>query len=655
MIADPPPNKSTHKRSRRPIGLFVAPLIVVLLVSFWTAYQWNYGIGGYYYLPAENDLVRVRDFGLGWHQVRVFSADVIQNNTRDLRLEKLSGDRYRLFESAGSLEVPNLWKDLGELTRRDNNIFEYEIATDDTTQTVTYLIPLSNEQSATAIDQLLKKKLDDATFLSEFEKHALSEVQMSLLELFRTDFYIQQEDTNRVAEQIAKLREFDESLNLDVLEKGIGFYEKWLFAMGKTRDGLNYSEKVNEWLSTSGQSFDIEEFSTLIGSMKNEAVIMRIDGLFLLGNSSSYNYELLQTMTSLFRAFSDFALFAGDPFEALSLTLRPLTIGILLKRDSTDSVSIKVGTSMTNNSADSLENVLLSGFRTPAQFEFVWPVVKNIYQMDLAATQAQSNFVSSYHNQWGDSSSMNGRQRITKHSHAKIANIISASAAHQQLLTKPDWKPSSSDFGYLLPNGPYPDPFTNFKKPLSVVQTGEIRWRVYSIGPDETDDKALITYDPTNGSVSPGDIWTTIRRDRKYPFPSPHGLPLDRNAIVRLFPEGLPPDPFATEPGASYTVTDHKPAWIMSWGPDRDQTNVIGGRVTSSITGPVARGRAISTNQDSLVVYKPFDLEAHYDPTNGTLSDGDLYITSGYPDEDYLQGPLPATPTPLPVVADRNR
>lgn len=33
---------------------------------------------------------------------------------------------------------------------------------------------------------------------------------------------------------------------------------------------------------------------------------------------------------------------------------------------------------------------------------------------------------------------------------------------------------------------------------------------VYSVGPDQTDNHARLTYDATNGTVSPGDIITTV-------------------------------------------------------------------------------------------------------------------------------------------------
>lgn len=55
------------------------------------------------------------------------------------------------------------------------------------------------------------------------------------------------------------------------------------------------------------------------------------------------------------------------------------------------------------------------------------------------------------------------------------------------------------------------DPFGS--GPLNIVGASE-GVQVYSIGPDRVDDQAQLRYDPTNGSVSAGDIWIEVRAAR---------------------------------------------------------------------------------------------------------------------------------------------
>lgn len=49
------------------------------------------------------------------------------------------------------------------------------------------------------------------------------------------------------------------------------------------------------------------------------------------------------------------------------------------------------------------------------------------------------------------------------------------------------------------------DPFAREASPIRYVPKGK-DWLLYSIGPDQSDDKGGIQYDPTNGAVSRGDI-----------------------------------------------------------------------------------------------------------------------------------------------------
>ena len=52
------------------------------------------------------------------------------------------------------------------------------------------------------------------------------------------------------------------------------------------------------------------------------------------------------------------------------------------------------------------------------------------------------------------------------------------------------------------------DPFSG--EPLRYAREGNGKsYRLYSVGPDRTDDKGELWYDPTNGTVSGGDVLLT--------------------------------------------------------------------------------------------------------------------------------------------------
>ncbi|MEN6625998.1 MAG: hypothetical protein ABFD69_07220 [Candidatus Sumerlaeia bacterium] len=60
---------------------------------------------------------------------------------------------------------------------------------------------------------------------------------------------------------------------------------------------------------------------------------------------------------------------------------------------------------------------------------------------------------------------------------------------------------------------PWRDPFTG--KPLRVINGTSNTLTIYSLGPDAVDQRCRVTYDPTNGIISPGDVWLEAGRVRR--------------------------------------------------------------------------------------------------------------------------------------------
>jgi len=50
------------------------------------------------------------------------------------------------------------------------------------------------------------------------------------------------------------------------------------------------------------------------------------------------------------------------------------------------------------------------------------------------------------------------------------------------------------------------DPFARQPKPIQYELNGKSTWKLWSVGPDQKDDKATLEFDPTNGTISGGDL-----------------------------------------------------------------------------------------------------------------------------------------------------
>lgn len=192
---------------------------------------------------------------------------------------------------------------------------------------------------------------------------------------------------------------------------------------------------------------------------------------------------------------------------------------------------------------------------------------------------------------------------------AKFQVVRAAAAARYRLFTRQEYPASSAEFAPFLPEGLPDDPFSsgtlkfNFGSLLFNDESGE--YTVYSVGPDQKDQSGLITYDPTNGTVSSGDIFTRVPRERKYPFPRGGVAADSEEDLLRQFPNGLPKDPFGISrwvPGERWQdenfryFTDQGAVFLYSIGPDREDERESGGELL------------------------------HYDPTNGLESTGNIYL-----------------------------
>lgn len=232
---------------------------------------------------------------------------------------------------------------------------------------------------------------------------------------------------------------------------------------------------------------------------------------------------------------------------------------------------------------------------------------------------------------------------------------------------------TESEYTDLLSGGLPPDDFSKTGK-LKIINPPDIDFTVYSIGPDKKDDITDIAYDPTNGTISPGDIFLRVPEKPVYPVPQEPVHAANAYELLEQFPNGLPPDNFADTKGRPLSIMESEedePLMIFSFGPDTDEAEVNRAAPENPVPTPnpgdsPTRGRNLqlvlrrpsttptmtptptpspttpgfrspmmmgpsgifSGGRRSTTDYPPGErrMDPMYDPTNGTITPGDLYI-----------------------------
>lgn len=188
-------------------------------------------------------------------------------------------------------------------------------------------------------------------------------------------------------------------------------------------------------------------------------------------------------------------------------------------------------------------------------------------------------------------------ETAAKTTDARFALVQMTLAAKAHLFSTGAFPASSGDWSALGQSGLPDDPFQNGEKMRYLP--GSVPFFCYSVGPDKTDNKGEPAYDPSNGAISGGDLRVAIPNHGEIPFSAEGIRASSRAEFMQQFPNGLPTDPFADTRGGQLGVSDSTPVFVYSFGPDQDE---------SEHADPAK------------------DLELMYDPTNGTISDGDLWM-----------------------------
>ena len=316
-----------------------------------------------------------------------------------------------------------------------------------------------------------------------------------------------------------------------------------------------------------------------------------------------------QVGCKVYNTQAEFLMIQGKRKDALNLLSSSFYVGNLLK-DTNDFIIFLIGIAIRNISVDGFYIYGMNCCETEDELLELWNVLEK-YGEDLGAYKFRGTFLRNHplfplnfilHIKFNRENIIEGSFN-EKVGDVKFNLLRMAIAARYHFLCKGSFPQKESDFKILLKQGIPLDPFSNSKAPFRFFHDDRTKeFIVYSIGPDAIDSKAGMEYDPTNGIFfSPGDIFMKVPQERSYPFPK-NGLKANNAQEVKdNFPHGLPRDFFVYDKGSSLGVSNTSPVYIYSYGPDRDEQE------------------ASTRNNNDIP-------EVMYDPTNGIVSNGDLWI-----------------------------
>jgi hypothetical protein len=264
----------------------------------------------------------------------------------------------------------------------------------------------------------------------------------------------------------------------------------------------------------------------------------------------------IQILSKVARAEAVLSLFKGDRAQSLETLAGSYWMGGSQNSGETPTERL-IGVAVRTIAAAGLEMHSLNGCETAEDLKAAWDMLEHLANLPGQETDSS----------WRDViTPIVGEMKLSgpgapnfqefeirqKVSDVRFAVVRTAVAARYHLLTAGAFSKSPAEFGPLLPDGPLGDCFAT-SAPLHFVAKPD-GFHIYSVGPDGRDDAGAIPYDPTNGTMSRGDLAVRVPREREYPFPA-GGVRVNTAAeLLKMFPNGLPPDPFADTRGRPLSI-----------------------------------------------------------------------------------------------------
>ncbi|MDX1972324.1 MAG: hypothetical protein SFY68_07320 [Candidatus Sumerlaeia bacterium] len=489
-----------------------------------------------------------------------------------------------------------------------------------------YLIPVQDQSLVGAIKSLERSDYDAAMYtLQQYLKSYPKDLFGRLMEL---DLYSLQKQDEKLAESVRQFKADFPSNGKDLVDYALVYHELNLKAIESKKNGtlIPISPMIDGKLDPDNKSIlnpdDIKEVLNLRNGVPN-FFLPNATLLFETKNPGVPNFLLIQTLAKTTRIQSDFLLMKGQVKEAEEIMFGLMRFGTGLVGSSRSLIGRLVGIAVSAITCAQYERIYLSGFQDPYLLAQAFEGYSMLYQEYYDATYQKHM---EFHPASGWAVSLEISYRVPESmtranlSLCLYANLYTAiSVRHYQL----KHKSSPTNHGELI-NQPARDPFSEQGNPLKIISTPE-EVVVYSIGPDLLDQEARITYDPTNGSISEGDVLLRVPLKPKYPFPQHSVSYSTREELLTQYPNGLPDDPFSDKRGMSYVISDTTPPIVWSFGPDADlgQHQLEQG-VPQPNPFPTFGTARLPDGTWMKLINAPD--EPVYDPTNGAVSNGNIYL-----------------------------
>jgi len=389
------------------------------------------------------------------------------------------------------------------------------------------------------------------------------------------------------------------------------------------------------------------------------------------------NFLSLQANSIVMRVLATFYLFQGKREESLELFASVYHMGQSLNSHGV-LIQRLIGIAIRGIASEGLKIYVLNACETREEFHKCWAMLTKLHNtrgQEHGSHLSVNTFplITSHMKYKSGVSYPNIPEAETRHktSDMKFQLVRMALAARYCLFETGEFPSSQQHFAPFFREELPKDTFTE-NDALRFTRLSKNEMAVYSVGPDGDDDRTKVRYDPTNGAITDGDIFITIPREREFAFPREGVRAKNAYELLEQFPNGLPADPFANTRGLPFSIiesTDKDPLVIFSFGPNTDQDRPEQRDHRSGyfrpelafdfqVMGPHSESQEKTpspspTPTPTPVCTPPFGENAGYarrvqkvfrkgtpkarapgywilgpmyDPTNGTVSNGDLFI-----------------------------
>lgn len=377
--------------------------------------------------------------------------------------------------------------------------------------------------------------------------------------------------------------------------------EEWTAAKRLSVKGLNARDYLARILSEKTSLADrLKLYPALVKYRNFAEPRTAIPNGFLNDNSIIMSGNNANCVTM--RTCALFSMFMGHHQEALELMIAAYRNGWLIEQDGHFS-TLLIGSGMRLGVLNQLEIYAMNCCETPAETLDLIKALEALPVSPQKHTKAQEDRLDDFYEPGQldapPITTMATDSRLGE-ANARLQALCAAAAVRCYYL---EHQKFPEDFAMLSPywKAPPSDPFSDL--PVKFIRQTD-QCVCYGDGPDRKDDSAAVEYDSTNGTISRGDILIRVPAKRKYPFPRDGVAGASAEDLRRIFPNGLPRDPFSFPKKLPLGITGSNLACIFSVGPDTNDYEVA------------TKGAA----------YKP---GPQYDPTNGLTSKGDLMLWLG--------------------------